>query len=87
MKKIFAMLFPTFTMPLLGIGGSKRTVNGAMLGFTKVLDELRAVKAQEDAEAERQAKIAVDAEAARVAAEAEALRAARAIAKVEDFVL
>ena len=85
MKKIFAMLFPS--AGFVSISPARRTVDGALAYFNKALVELRAVKEHQDAETEKQVKIAAAAQAAAEEATAEAVRAARAIAKIEDFVL
>lgn len=87
MKKIIAFLFPTFATSIVGFGGGVRTVDSALVHFNKALSELRAVKAERDAEELRQLDIAVAANSAANEAQREAVRAAKAIAKIEDFVL
>ena len=88
MKNIFAWLFPQQTVGLIGFtGGGKRTVDGALVHFTKALTELRAVKAEQDAEEARQLEAATAATYAAGAALREAQRAAKAIAKIEDFIV
>lgn len=63
------------------------TVDGALTQFNKVLEQLRSVKAQQDAEEQRQLDIASAANTAANEAQREAVRAAKAIAKIEDIVL
>ena len=98
MKKIFALLFPSMTSGFINISPAKRTVDGALVHFRKALDELKVVKAQQDAEVVKQEKAIEKAEEVRAkaveaalaagkSAEDEARRAAKAIAKIEDFIV
>lgn len=96
MKKFMSMLFPLGSAQkasLLGFSvGPARTVDSALVHFTKAIDELRAVEAEQVAKsAEEDAKIAkanqaiAEAGIARAAAQAEARRALSVIGKIDKL--
>ena len=87
MRKIIALLFPSMASSFVGFSSTARTVDGALVHFNKALAELRVVKAERDAEEQRQLDIAATATSAANEAQREAVRAAKAIVKIEDFVL
>lgn len=86
--KVFLQSLFNFIKPnnIIGFSPAKRTVDGALIHFTRALDELRAVEVQENAEAARQEKTLADAKAALDGARREATRARSKAIKIEAFI-
>lgn len=74
-------------MAIFKIGAANATVDNALVHFTRALEALRAVSAQQDAESAKLDQQILDGIAAKAVADAESSRALRAIAKIEQFVL
>lgn len=87
MKTIFATLFGGLApQPFTAFGPSKRTVEGALVHFSRAIDELAAVEEQENKEAVRQEQTLNEAATALEAARKTAARARNKRAKIEALI-
>lgn len=65
---------------------AKKSVDSVLAAFQNTLSELKAVKEQQDAEADRQFEIEQEARAAKLVASAESQRASNVIAQFEKLI-